>query len=449
MAWLRPDAIAKETRNQLIAPYAPQLDGFVPGFGRFSPCPWGLGPEVQRRQAPLDGGLALGEFRALRQERRTDTAERGGADRSGRDEHRGVRGLGDEVVADLDECDANVGAWFVSPSNLRVGLDLDGSLESLGNSMTDLADALDRTGECDLVRFRSRTSARAPNETRLALRALWSPLWRRSLGRSIDTMLPHARRGARGRDSPRRRRSASPLIISVDDLRPLRGETTTHLRIDQLRRAVQRGATLVASSRSASHEVISVLGVARNRVVVVPPAVPLVEATLDGTDLVVNITGVDDLFIELAPQLIAFATAHGSRVVALASTSAAQKIRSSGLAVTVRPRQDARDALANARVVMHLSDGARFPSFAIAALSAGVPTIARATEINRELLEGAAALFANDHEVRDALDEVWTNGERRSIMVAAGRSRAVDFAPDTAARAYLSLYHEVVRGWSA
>jgi len=59
---------------------------------------------------------------------------------------------------------------------------------------------------------------------------------------------------------------------------------------------------------------------------------------------------------------------------------------------------------------MHLSDGARFPSFAIAALSAGVPTLARATEINRELLEGAAALFANDHEVRDALEEVWTNG---------------------------------------
>jgi len=47
VAWLRPDAIVKETRNRFIAPYAPQLDGFVPGFGRFSPCPWGLGPEVQ------------------------------------------------------------------------------------------------------------------------------------------------------------------------------------------------------------------------------------------------------------------------------------------------------------------------------------------------------------------------------------------------------------------
>jgi len=47
VAWLRPDGIAEETRNHLITTYAPQLDGFVPGFGKFSPCPWGLGPEIQ------------------------------------------------------------------------------------------------------------------------------------------------------------------------------------------------------------------------------------------------------------------------------------------------------------------------------------------------------------------------------------------------------------------
>ena len=351
-------------------------------------------------------------------------------------------------MAELDECDANVGSWFVSPSSLRVGLDLDGSLESLGNSMTDLADALDRTGECELIRFRSRTSARSSNETHLSLRALWSPLWRRSLGRTIDGLLPPVDvLHVAGLATPPTLKI--PLIVSVDDLRPLRGETRTHLRINQLRRAVQRGATLVASSRSASHEVISVLGVARSRVVVVPPAVPRVDETIEGADLVVNITGVDELIIELAPHLIAFTKQHGSRVVALASTEAGHKIRSSGLAITIRAREDARDALANARVVIHLSDGARFPSFAIAALSAGVPTLARATEINRELLEGAAALVTDDREVYDTLEEVWTNGSRRSIMVAAGRSRAVDFAPDTAARAYVSLYHEVVRGWTS
>ncbi|HEY5437456.1 MAG TPA: glycosyltransferase [Acidimicrobiales bacterium] len=336
----------------------------------------------------------------------------------------------------------------MSPSALRVGLDLDGSLESLGNSMTDLANALTHTGECELVRFRSRTSSKSPDETRLALRGLWSPLWRRSLGRSIDGLLPDVDvLHVAGLATPPTVRI--PLIISVDDLRPLRGEARTHLRMAQLRRAVERGAMLVASSRIASHEVISVLGVARSRVVVVPPAVPLVDRTQWGTDLVVNITGVDELFITLAPALVAFAHEHDTRVVALASTDVAQRIHQSGLNVTVRPRSDARDALANARVVIHLSDGARFPSYAIAALAAGVPTIARATDINRELLEGAAALVVNDPEVLATLDEVWSADSRRNIMIAAGRSRAVDFAPDTAARAYLSLYREVVRGWSS
>ncbi len=312
--------------------------------------------------------------------------------------------------------------------------------------MTDLADALDRTGECTLTRFRSRTSAQSSSETHLAMRRVWSPLWRRSLGRSIDDLLaPVDVIHVAGFATPPTK--SIPLIISVDDLRALRGEARTYLRIAQLRRAVARGAILVASSRTASHEVIEVLGVPRSRVVVVSPAVPIVDPTTQGTDLVVNIAGVDDLFITLAPALIAFAQAHGSSVVALASTRVGQRIHSNGLAVTVRARHEARRALAHARVVMHLSDGARFPSYAIAALAAGVPTIARDTDINRELLNGAAALVGDEGEVMVTLDEVWSGESRRAIMAAAGRSRAVDFAPDTAARAYSTLYREVVRGW--
>jgi len=47
VAWLRPDAISKATRDRQIRPYLPDLAGIVPGFGRFTPCPWGLGPEVR------------------------------------------------------------------------------------------------------------------------------------------------------------------------------------------------------------------------------------------------------------------------------------------------------------------------------------------------------------------------------------------------------------------
>jgi CubicO group peptidase (beta-lactamase class C family) len=46
-AWLRSDVVTKQTRNRQIKPYLPELSGIVPGFGRFSPCPWGLGPEVR------------------------------------------------------------------------------------------------------------------------------------------------------------------------------------------------------------------------------------------------------------------------------------------------------------------------------------------------------------------------------------------------------------------
>ncbi len=334
------------------------------------------------------------------------------------------------------------------PPILRVGLDLDGSLESLGNSMTELADALVALGTCELVRFRTLSSPQAPDEHRLALRGLWAPLWRRSLGRSIEGLLPpvdvvHVA----GLATPPTKRT--PLIISVDDLRPLRGETRTHQRIAQLRRAVARGAVLVASSRTASHEVLQVLGVQRSQVVVVPPAVPSVAPTIDGRDLVVNVTGLVERFLPLAPELVRFAQERGARLVALTSSRSGQRIRASGLAVTVLPRSDARAALGDARVVLHISDGARFPSFAIAALGARVPTLARATAINRELLEGAAALVESDEETLVTLDQVWDNESRRAIMTAAGRSRAVDYAPATAARAYAALYREVVRGWGS
>jgi CubicO group peptidase (beta-lactamase class C family) len=47
VAWLRPDGVSKQTRNRQIRAHLPELSGIVPGFGRFSPCPWGLGPELR------------------------------------------------------------------------------------------------------------------------------------------------------------------------------------------------------------------------------------------------------------------------------------------------------------------------------------------------------------------------------------------------------------------
>ena len=50
VAWLRSDGLAPSTRDRMITPFLADLDGIVPGFGRFSPCPWGLGPEVRGRK---------------------------------------------------------------------------------------------------------------------------------------------------------------------------------------------------------------------------------------------------------------------------------------------------------------------------------------------------------------------------------------------------------------
>jgi CubicO group peptidase (beta-lactamase class C family) len=47
VAWLRPDLLGVPTRDRMIRPYLPDLGGIVPGFGRFNPCPWGIGPEVR------------------------------------------------------------------------------------------------------------------------------------------------------------------------------------------------------------------------------------------------------------------------------------------------------------------------------------------------------------------------------------------------------------------
>ncbi len=332
----------------------------------------------------------------------------------------------------------------MSDNVLRVGLDLDGSLESLSNSMVDLATALSERGDLELVRFRTLSSPRAADESKLGWRPFWSPWWRHSRGRSLDTMLPpvdviHVA----GPATPPTKKV--PLLISVDDLRPLRAEERTHQRVVQLQRAVSRGAVLVVSSRAASHEVMSAMGLERPEIVVVRPPVGHVEVTREGSALVVSVTGLSERFDALAQDLQAFVLRHQTRLIVIASSGVGQRLRATGIAASVVERRHAASALAQARCVVHISDGARFPSFAVAALAAGVPTLARASAINRELLSGAAALIAQDDEAMDTLEDLWTNEPRRAILIAAGIARASDFSPWTVASAYANLYADVAR----
>jgi len=45
--WLRGDLLSPDTFARMRTTHLPELIGVVPGFGSFSPCPWGLGPEVK------------------------------------------------------------------------------------------------------------------------------------------------------------------------------------------------------------------------------------------------------------------------------------------------------------------------------------------------------------------------------------------------------------------
>lgn len=328
---------------------------------------------------------------------------------------------------------------------LRVGLDLDGSLESMGNSMVDLASALRERGDLELRGFRTQSAPRASDEARLAWRALWAPWWRHGRGRAIDALLaPVDVIHVAGRATPPTRNV--PLVISVDDLRPLRAARDSQCqRARQLRRAVHHGATLVVSSRAARHEVMSVVELDRSEIVVVRPPVGHVEPTHDGDALVVSVSGNSERFEALVADFEAFVGRHQTRWFVIASAAVLERVRARGLSATLVERRHAAAILGHARVVVHISDGARFPSYAIAALGAGVPTLARANEINREVLSGAASLTYHDHDAMDALEDLWSNDAHRAILVAAGRSRAADFSPWSVASAYAQLYADVVR----
>jgi CubicO group peptidase (beta-lactamase class C family) len=48
----RPTLLAPETVGLFRTPRLPALAGVVPGWGRFDPCPWGLGPELKGTKEP-------------------------------------------------------------------------------------------------------------------------------------------------------------------------------------------------------------------------------------------------------------------------------------------------------------------------------------------------------------------------------------------------------------
>ncbi|MDK8510160.1 serine hydrolase domain-containing protein [Corynebacterium bovis] len=50
--FLAPTLVSARTWEEALSPQFPELDGIVPGYGRQTPCPWGLGPELRGGKSP-------------------------------------------------------------------------------------------------------------------------------------------------------------------------------------------------------------------------------------------------------------------------------------------------------------------------------------------------------------------------------------------------------------
>ena len=330
-------------------------------------------------------------------------------------------------------------------TSLRVALDLAGSLEPMGDSMVALSEALVEQGIAVVPYTSLRGSYGALRPHRF-----YEPLpfmWRRGRGLAIDRLLPpvdiiHVA----GSHVPPTVRT--PLLISVDDLRPLLSREDAR-RVGQLRHAVARGALIVATSYAARRQVVTALGLEARDVAVAPPVVPSIPHSFDRRHVIVSVTGMVDFFIQLAPSIVDLSQQLGLRVVALASREAGAKIQALTSGVKVESRHRARYVLAEAHSVIHLSDGARFPSLPIAAMGCGLPTAATSSDVNRELLEGCVDLLPMDEvtEAQAIIRRLLLDEAHRTLVSSAGPVRAADFTPNVVAQHYESLYRDAVAGW--
>lgn len=60
--WVAPTLISPQRRATTATVWWPDLPGIVPGFGRFTPCPWGLGVEIRGEKAHWMGDWPPSSF---------------------------------------------------------------------------------------------------------------------------------------------------------------------------------------------------------------------------------------------------------------------------------------------------------------------------------------------------------------------------------------------------
>jgi glycosyltransferase involved in cell wall biosynthesis len=362
-----------------------------------------------------------------------------------------------------------------SRAGLRVALDvgpLHGHRTGIGAATEQLFDALAARGDLDvspyLVSYRARP---VPPQRRVPVPAAFAQRWWSRLdGPKVDRWLGHPDvvHGTNYVVPP----TKAPRVVSVYDCWFL---THTELATPDvqrsghvLRRNVDSGAHVHASSHATADVVRELLGTERVTVVHLGPlpptdARPVPVAGLDGAPFVVavgtierrkGLPGLVEAFGAVAAELsdlrlvLAGAPGDDSTAVQTAVEALPAEVRARVLVPgAVSPGQKAW-LLANASVLAYpsLDEGFGFP--VLEAQAAGVPIVATSAGSIPEVAgDGAALVEVGDvHALADALVRAVTDDQHRAALVGAGRANVDRFDWADTASGLVDLYRSLVDG---
>ena len=254
-------------------------------------------------------------------------------------------------------------------------------------------------------------------------------------------------------------------LVSVWDMTPVRYPElctpTTRLYPALVARAVARGAWVHTGAESVAEEIAEHFGVDRDRVRVVPPAVPAAPATKErapGPPYVLGLGRTEPRkdFPGLVRAFDLVADQHPDLYLRLAGPAgwAEEEVTAAISAARHRDRirregwvGDVAGLIAGAEVFAYPSRYEGFGLPPLEAMALGVPVVATSAGAVPEVVGSAAVLVepGDADALAAALDGVIADRDRRDDLVRAGRARAGEFSPERTARGLVAAYEELSR----
>lgn len=260
-------------------------------------------------------------------------------------------------------------------------------------------------------------------------------------------------------------RLSVPIVVAIHDLSFFAHPRWFSWREGARRRwltraAARRAEAIVTLSEFSAQQIVTHLGVPRDRVHLAPPGAPAVSppATPNRQSAMVLFAG--SLFNRRhIPELIegfALATKHvaGARLTLIGDNRTHPRIdplamaRAAGVADRVEWRDYVDDAelrrrYDEARVFAFLSEYEGFAMTPLEALAAGCPSVLLDTPVAREVYADAATFVpADPQRIADALVDLLTNDNLRRRRLAAGQARLRAYSWDRSATTIARLLEQ-------